>query len=113
MIHRGIAGNVEEFFSVNERVRVVVIKLNKRYRLKIMHAYEPTAKDVGSFYEDIESPMNKGTAQCTIAMGAVNAKVGAKRVGEKPVGNFGIGTRNSLICREPQTNEHILSQTEE
>ena len=99
LIHREIAGNVEEFFSINERVAVVVIKLNKRYKLKIVQAYAPTSSHdddaVDKFYEDVESAMNKGTAQFTIVMGDFNAKVGAKQIGERSIGNFGIGSRNS------------------
>lgn len=83
MIHREIAGSVEEFFSISERVAVVVIKLYKRYKLKIVQACAPTAsyddEAVDSFYEDVESAMNKGTAQLTIVMGDFNAKVGAKQ----------------------------------
>lgn len=33
---------MEEFFTISERVAAVVIKLNKRYRLKIVQAYVPT-----------------------------------------------------------------------
>ena len=39
--------------------------------------------------------MNKGTAQFTIVMGDFNAKVGAKQIGERSIGNFGMGSRNS------------------
>lgn len=66
MINREIAGNVKEFFSVNDRVGIV-IKLNKWYKFKIIEAYAPTAsyedEPVDSFYEDFESAINKGTAQ--------------------------------------------------
>lgn len=58
LIYRDIAGNVEEFFTINERVGVVVVKINKRYRVKIIQAYAPTAsynyEAVYSFYEDVE-----------------------------------------------------------
>lgn len=69
-----------------------MIKLNKRYRLKIIHVYTKTAsyedEAVVNFYEDIESAMNKRTSQFEIAMGDFNRKVGAKKVGEKSVGNL-------------------------
>lgn len=73
LIHREIAGNVEEFFSINERVAIIATKLNKRYRLKIVHAYAPTSsyddEAVDSFYKDVESAMNKEIAWFTIVMG--------------------------------------------
>lgn len=100
LIHRETAGNVEDFFSVKERVGAVVIKLNQLYRLKRIQVYAPTASygddDIDSIYEDVETAMNKGTAQFTIVAGDFNAKVDAKRVGEKSAGNFEIGTLN---CR--------------
>lgn len=40
---KGESGNVEEFFISNKRAGVVVIKLNERYRLKILQAYVSTA----------------------------------------------------------------------
>lgn len=42
LIHREIAGNGEEFFSINKKVAAIVIKLNKQYRLKILQVYAPT-----------------------------------------------------------------------
>lgn len=38
LVHREIAGSVEEFSSIKKRVGVAVIKLNKKYRLKIVQA---------------------------------------------------------------------------
>lgn len=75
-----------------------MVEVNKRYRLKIVQAYAPTAsyedEAADSFHEVVESAMNKRTAQFTIVMGDFNAKVGANRIGEV-VGNLGIGTCNS------------------
>ena len=34
LVHNNIAGNIDEFYSINERVAVVVIKLNRRYKLR-------------------------------------------------------------------------------
>ena len=99
LIHKEIAGNVEEFYSVSERVAAVVVKLNRRYKLKVVQAYAPTAsyddEAVDSFYEGIESAMNKVSTQYSVIMGDFNAKVGQKQVGERAVGSYGIGTRNS------------------
>lgn len=99
LIHKDIAGNVEEFYSVSERVTAVVVKLNRRYKLKVVQVYAPTAsyddEAVDSFYEDIESAMNKVSTQYSVIMGDFNAKVGQKQVGERAVGSYGIGTRNS------------------
>lgn len=41
MIHREIAGNVEKFFSIDERVGVVVIKLHKPMHQQLPSSIRP------------------------------------------------------------------------
>uniref|UniRef100_A0A6G5ABF2 Putative endonuclease-reverse transcriptase n=1 Tax=Rhipicephalus microplus TaxID=6941 RepID=A0A6G5ABF2_RHIMP len=98
LIHRNIAGNIEEYYSINERVVGIVIKLNKRYKMKVVQAYAPTSShddaSVESFYEDVESAMSKVKTQYTILMEDFHAKVGKKQAGYQAVGDYGIGTRN-------------------
>lgn len=58
LIHKDIAGNVDEFYSINERVECAVINLNKGYQFKIIGSYaRRTSHDddlVEHFYEDVE-----------------------------------------------------------
>ena len=35
LVHNNVAGHIDEFYSINERV-AVVIKLNRRYRMKVV-----------------------------------------------------------------------------
>lgn len=116
---------MEEFFTISERVAAVVIKLNKRYRLKIVQAYAPTTsyddEAVDSFYEDVEPSMKKATTQFTIVMRGFNAEIGKKQMGGRSVGNFGIDNLNSrgdaLVGFAERHNlrlmEHILLQMKE
>ncbi len=98
LINKNLAGNIEEFFSVKERVAGIIIKLNKRCKLKVLQVYAPTSthsdEEVEQFYEDAEEAMKKHNTHFSIVVGDFNAKIGMKNVGESAVGHFGIGTRN-------------------
>ena len=76
--HKNIAGNIDKFYSTIERVAVVVIKLNRRYKMKVVQAYAPTSsyddEEIEQFYEDVELAMRKVQTQYTIVMGDFNAK---------------------------------------
>lgn len=89
---------MEKFFIINERVAVVAIKLNERYRLKTVQTYAPTAgydeEAVNSFYEDVDSPIRTVKARFTMVKGGSNKKVAVRIKGE---GN----------------NERILTQTKQ
>ncbi|XP_075722813.1 uncharacterized protein LOC119178011 [Rhipicephalus microplus] len=95
----------------------IVIKLNKRYKMKVVQAYAPTSShddaSVESFYEDVESAMSKVKTQYTIVMGDFNAKVGKKQAGDQAVGDYGIGTRNArgelLVEFAERNNLRILN----
>ena len=98
LVHKRIENNIVEFFSLNERIASVTIKLSKRYNLKVVQVHAPTCSysddDVESFYEDIQAIVDRNKAHFTVIMGDFNAKVGKKVAGETSVGNHGIGTRN-------------------
>ena len=99
LVHKSIAGNIDEYYSINERAAGLVIRLNKRYKLKVVQGYAPTSSHddqiVERFYEDVESAMAKVKTQYTVVMGDFNAKVGKKQAGDKAVGNYGLGSRNN------------------
>ena len=98
LINKRLAGNVDEFFSINERVAGITLKLNKRYHIKVIQVYAPTSthndEEVERFYEDVERAMKRNKTQFTFVIGDFNSKVGQKRIGETAVGNFGINNRN-------------------
>ena len=74
-----MAGNIEEFYSYNERVSGLIVRLNKRYRINIVQAYAPTTtysdEDVEMFYEDVEQALKRKNVQFSFVMGDFNAKV--------------------------------------
>ena len=73
LINKQLAGNVIEFFSINERVAGLVLKLNKRYQVKVIQVYAPTSthddEEVERFYEDVENAMKRNKTQFTFVIG--------------------------------------------
>lgn len=39
LIHKDIVGNADEFYCMNERVAFSALKLNTRYKLKVVQEY--------------------------------------------------------------------------
>ena len=61
---------------MNSRLPQLTLKINKRYKLKIIKVYAPTSShndEVDNFYEPILDLLN--TTQITIVMGDFNAKI--------------------------------------
>ena len=98
LINKQLAGNIEEFYSINERIAGLILRLNKKYKMKILQIYAPTSahedEEVEKFYEDVDVALQKHKTQFTFLMGDFNAKVGLRKAGELSVGKFGIDRRN-------------------
>ena len=62
LVNKNIAGNIISFNSISDRVAWLKIKLNKRYTLKIIQVYAPTAtsseEEIETFYDDINKIIN-------------------------------------------------------
>ena len=75
----------------------LIIKLNNRDRIKIIHVYASTSayvdENVKKFYEDIEATMEWLKTQYSFTISNFNAKVGKKRV--TVLRNFGMNTQNN------------------
>ena len=98
LINKNLAANVSNYIGVSDRVAMIIIKINKRYNIKIIQAYLPTSdhtdEEVQTVYEDIDNLMTNHKTHYTVLMGDFNAKVGIKETDETCMGNFGIGQRN-------------------
>ena len=98
LINREIAGNIVKCDSVSDRVAWIVIRLSKRYTLKIIQIYAPTSQssdeEIESFYDDISQVMDQEKTKYTLLIGDFNAKVGKNMAGESCIGKFGVGERN-------------------
>ena len=46
LINREIAGNIVKYDSVSDRVAWIVIRLSKRYTLKVIQIYAPTSQSL-------------------------------------------------------------------
>lgn len=52
LIHIHIAGNIDEFYSMNKSVASFVIKLNRRYKLKVVHTR--VCSNIQTYYKEAE-----------------------------------------------------------
>lgn len=78
---------------------VVVMKINKKCRIKVAGAGAPTSKyegdAVSSIYEDVRSAVSDLNSRYTVLRGDFNATVGEEQLSEHAAGNFGIDIQNS------------------
>ncbi|XP_072030583.1 craniofacial development protein 2-like [Amphiura filiformis] len=99
LIHKSIAGYITEVKGINERLAQLTVKINKRYKIKVIQVYAPTSthndEEVDKLYEEITELLKNSKTQFTIVMGDFNAKVGKREDGEEcTIGKFGSGERN-------------------
>ena len=98
LVNSNIAGNVISFDCISDRIAWIVVRLSKRYTLKIIQVYAPTTKsseqEIEEFYDDISKIMDRKKTNYTILMGDLNAKVGKGENGETSMGKYRIGQRN-------------------
>ena len=98
-IHQRWVDRVEDICSISSRVMYVTLGLNKKYRMKIIQAYAPTASSTGEeieqFYEDISAAIAKDRTHFMFLVGDFNARMG-KRMDEAEfvVGKHGYDDRN-------------------
>ncbi|XP_072028100.1 uncharacterized protein [Amphiura filiformis] len=87
LIHKSIAGNITEVKGINERLAQLTVKINKRYKIKVIQVYAPTSthndEEVDKLYEEITELLKNSKTQFTIVMGDFNAKVGKREDGEE------------------------------
>lgn len=79
LIHKWHGSNIISLKKLSNRVIHLVIRLNSRYELKIIHVYAPTTQHsdekVEMFYDEIDTALRD---QFTILCGGFNAKIGIK-----------------------------------
>ena len=99
LIHKDIANNVTDFNSTSDTVVMVVLKLNKRYSMKVIQVYMPTSthpdEEIEEVYEEIEELLDSCKTHYTMIMGDFNATIGIQQDGENNIlGKHGVGRRN-------------------
>ncbi|KAL0818444.1 hypothetical protein ABMA28_016488 [Loxostege sticticalis] len=99
LVHRSLINNIITIGSVSSRVAYLILRVSKRYSLKVIQVYAPTSKhpdeEVEVMYEDISRAIHKSKTYFNVVMGDFNAKLGKRGDGELKVGEFGYGQRNS------------------
>ncbi|CAG4952076.1 unnamed protein product [Parnassius apollo] len=98
IVHKSLVNNVVKFGSVSTRVAYLILRITKRYSLKVIQVYAPTLahpdEEVEEMYEDISRAMHSSKTHYTVSMGDFNAKLGTREGGELKLGKFGVGQRN-------------------
>nr|XP_037868983.1 craniofacial development protein 2-like [Bombyx mori] len=98
IVHKSLINNIVAIESVSSRVVYLVLKISKRYSLKIVQVYAPSTShpddEVEATYEDISRAIRDSQSHFTVVMGDFNAKLGRRGDDELKVGPFGFGQRN-------------------
>lgn len=99
IVNRKIKHEVVKYHAISNRVIYLVLKLNNKYQVQVIHCYAPTSsaddESIEQLYEDITSAKNMEKTYYTIITGDFNAKIGKRHPQDTEyVGNFGLGTRN-------------------
>ena len=98
LVHRSLINNIITIESVSSRVVYLILRISKRYSLKVIQVYAPTSShpddEVETMYEDVSRAIHTSKTHFTVVMGDFNAKLGKKSDDELRVGQFGYGQRN-------------------
>ncbi|XP_075990326.1 uncharacterized protein LOC142985977 [Anticarsia gemmatalis] len=82
IIHKSLVNNVVKIESVSTRVAYLILKITKRYSLKVIQVYAPTSAhsddEVEAMYEDISRTIHSSQTYFTVVMGDFNAKLGTR-----------------------------------
>lgn len=98
IVHKSLVNNVVKIESVSTRVACLILRITKRYSLKVIQVYAPTSAhpddEIEAMYEDINRAIHVSKTHYTVVMGDFNAKLGKRCGDELRVGEFGTGRRN-------------------
>lgn len=86
--------NILDAGSISSKAAYLIVKLNKKYNIRIVKAYAPISmsaeEELEDFYEDIVTVTEYSTAYFTLLIGDFNSKLGHKKSEEETaVGEHG------------------------
>ncbi|XP_028035786.1 uncharacterized protein LOC114247123 [Bombyx mandarina] len=94
IVHKSLINNIVAIESVSSRVVYLVLKISKRYSLKIVQVYAPSTShpddEVEATYEDISRAIRNSQSHFTVVMGDFNAKLGRRGDDELKAWNRGV-----------------------
>ncbi|XP_028178547.1 craniofacial development protein 2-like [Ostrinia furnacalis] len=98
LVHKSLINNIITIGSVSSRVAYLILRVSKRYSLKVIQVYAPTSthpdEEVEAMYEDISRAIHATKTHFNVVMGDFNAKLGMRGDDELRVGQYGYGRRN-------------------
>ncbi|KAK4880276.1 hypothetical protein RN001_008422 [Aquatica leii] len=85
--------------TVFNRVRYIILELNKKLSIQIVQGYAPTSKstdeDAQQFYKDLATAINQEKTKQKIIMGDFNAKIEPKTITDaENIGKYELGHQN-------------------
>ena len=98
IVRKSLRNNIVSIGSVSTRVAYLILRISKRYSLKVIQVYAPTSthpdEEVEAMYEDISRAIHASKTHFSVVMGDFNARLGQRSGNELKVGQFGVGQRN-------------------
>lgn len=79
-VHKSFMNNIVSFGSVSNRAACLILRISKRYSLKVIQVYAPTQThpddEVETLYEDVSRAIHSSKIHFTVVMGDFNATLG-------------------------------------
>ncbi|XP_072931484.1 uncharacterized protein [Epargyreus clarus] len=98
LVHKFLVNNLVTVDSVSARVAYLILRISKRYSLKVIQVYAPTSThpddEVEVMYEDISRAIHTSKTDFAVVMGGFNARLGTRNGDELKMGPFGVGQRD-------------------
>ncbi|XP_038206257.1 uncharacterized protein LOC119828225 [Zerene cesonia] len=82
IVHKSLINNIVSIKSVSSRVAYLILRISKRYSMKVIQVYAPTSthpdEEVEAMYEDISRAIHSSKTHFNVVMGDFNAKLGER-----------------------------------
>ncbi|XP_045450002.1 uncharacterized protein LOC123658694 [Melitaea cinxia] len=86
LVRKALVNNIDVVRRVSSRVAYLILRISKRYSLKVIQVYAPTwthpYDEVEAMYEEISTAIHSSTCHYTAMMGDFNAKL-SRRCGDE------------------------------
>lgn len=118
IIKKKYENDILKIVGISGRVAYIIIRINKRYNIKVVQLYAPTSvsedDEIEEFYDDVSKSLDQDKTHFNIILGDINAKVDKKEAPEETcIGNYGISEQNPrgqlLVNFALQNNMYIMN----
>ncbi|XP_045452764.1 uncharacterized protein LOC123661869 [Melitaea cinxia] len=86
LVRKALVNNIDVVRSVSSRVAYLILRISKRYSLKVIQVYAPTSThpddEVEAMFEEISTAIHSSQSHYTVEMRDFNAKL-SRRCGDE------------------------------